>query len=283
MTLKKLFHFIHYSHLPLVIMAMVLTGTISAVLHQTVAWRVVLLTGSATFLIYSIDNLLDWENERFRYLQISKIVRAYHRLTYLLMPLATGLIFLLIYNRSNQFKVVIFLLGIAAAMATTHLPKYRPFSLLIKDRHHHFLVNRIFVSAVWTAVVVFLPGFYGDEGISPRTWRVFFYTYNLIFIYSTLWRLEKVDWELREQLIASKLFPALILLAMLSMVSVIHEVLSGLTPTHNLVNLLPPVVSAITLLTIIREKDLTWQKISLFTLSLLILSSFSAFIHLILG
>lgn len=280
MTINQFFQLIYYSHLLLVTSAMILSSSISAVLYQTIEWQVVLLTGLATYLTYSVDNLIDWKNEKAHYRNISTHIQIYHKLTYFLIPCSAVIILLLLWQSPNIFQISTGLLGAAAVMSTTRLPFYRTGT--VKPDHHvwHFILNRIFISAVWTAVVVFLPILYGEHVITIRIWRAFFYIYGMIVVYASLWRLERVESELQEQLRKSNLLSGLSFLALFSMAIVVIDVKTGLAPVYGLINILPPITCLVATMTFGKNSRMSWQKLSLFTLSLMILSSFTTLFHL---
>jgi len=262
---------------------MILSISISAVLYQAIEWPVVLVTGLATYLTYSVDNLIDWKTDKAHYHKISTQIQLYHKVTYFLIPCSAGTILLLLWRSPNIFQISTGLLGAAAVMSTTRLPFYRTVSSNHLSPVWHFTNNRFFISAVWTAVVVFLPIIYGKHVITIRSWRTFFYIYGMIAIYASLWKLERVEPEIQKQLSASMLFPGLRFLSLVSMAIVIVDVLTGLTPGYGLVNVLPPILCLFASISLAKISRLSWEKISLFTISLLFLTIFSAIIHLVIA
>lgn len=283
MSLNQFFHLIYYSHLPLVGSAMILSISISAVLFQPIEWQVVFLIGLATYLTYSVDNLLDWNKEKDQYHNITTHIEFYHKLSYMLIPLSSVIIFMLIRESSNIFQVSTGLLGAAAAMMTARLPFYRVITSNPHSSVRHFLINRFFVSAVWTAVVVFLPIFYSNQPITIRIWRTYFYIFGIILMYATLWKLEKVEIDLQNQVRSTSLIYGFSFLTLISMSIVVIDSLTGLAPAYGLVNLLPPITFLVASITIVRNSKLSWQKLSLLTLILLIITGISATIHLMMA
>jgi len=282
MSLKQFLHLIYYSHLPLVGSAMILSISISAVLFQPIQWQVVLLIGLAAYLTYSVDNLLDWNKEKAQYHNITTHIEFYHKLSYMLIPLSSVIIFMLIRESPNIFQISTGLLGAAAAMMTARLPFYRVITPKSPSPVRHFMINRFFVSAVWTAVVVFLPIFYSNQPITIRIWRTYFYVFGMILMYATLWKLDKVEIDLQNQVRTPSLIYGLSFLTLISMSIVVIDVFTGLAPAYGLVNLLPPIIFLVASIEILRSPKLSWQKLSLLTLILLIITGFSAIIHLIM-
>jgi len=118
MSRRRFFQFVYYTHTPLVVLAMVLTGTISAVLFQRLSLQVIVLVGLSTYFTYSLDNLFDWKKDQTHYQNIEGMIQIYHKVTYLLIPSTAVGIFLLILQSSNELRIGILLLGAAVAMST---------------------------------------------------------------------------------------------------------------------------------------------------------------------
>jgi len=199
---KNILKLIYYSHFPLVFLAMILTGSISSVVYRHVNWQVILLVGLSTYLTYSLDNLIDWNRDKSRYTEIIRLVQTYHKFTYVLIPVAAiGILFLVIQS-SNELRIGVLLLGAAAAMSTTRFSNYRENSSKDSQQVIWFLMNRLFISLVWTTVCVFIAVWYDDLPIIPRTWHTFIYMFVLILSYSVIWKLEKSASTLQKKVFA---------------------------------------------------------------------------------
>jgi len=101
-------------------------------------------------------------------------------------------------------------------------------------------------------------------------------------MYATLWKLDKVEIDLQNQVRTPSLIYGLSFLTLISMSIVVIDVFTGLAPAYGLVNLLPPIIFLVASIEILRSPKLSWQKLSLLTLILLIITGFSAIIHLIM-
>jgi hypothetical protein len=283
MSRRRIFKFFYYTHIPLVLLAMVLTGTISSVLYGDLNFKVILLVGLSTYLTYSLDNLFDWRKDQSHYLSVQSIIQTYHKITYLLIPAAALGIFILVNQSSNELRIGILLLGAAAAMSTTRFSIYRGNTKPDSSKLLGFFLNRLFISFIWTTVCVFLPIWYENLPIKPITWHTFLYMYSLILSYAVIWKLEKSDFLLQKTVFSSKVSSLLMLLPMLALFLVVYDILIGLAPLHNLINLFPPIACMAGLLNIIQNPFNLQKKISRMTLILILLCSFSATLHLILA
>lgn len=281
MIKRNHFKLLYYSHIPLVFLAMVLAGTISAVLYQRINWQVILLVGLSTFVTYSLDNLMDWNRDKFHYESIQKAIERYHKVTYGLIGAAGAGIILLVFNSSNELRIGILLLGAAAAMNTTRFLVLKEHNKKNTERIIPFFLNRIFISLVWTTVCVFLPIWYDNRPIMPLTWHTFIYMYVLILSYAVIWKLEKSPFSLQKKVFSSRIPAALAGLTLLPMLVVVLDILRDYAPLHNLVNLAPPIACLIGLVKISSHPFNLQLKISLMTVILIVLCSFSAAIHLI--
>ena len=278
MSRRQFFLLYYYSHLPLIIMAMVLSGTINATLYQRLNFHVILLVGLATFLTYSIDNLIDWHKDASHYASITQIIRIYHKLTLILMPLASLGILYLICQSSNELQIGILFLGAAAVMGTTRLPINHENSDNTKESVSRFILNRFFISTIWTTVCVFLPIWYISGMITPRILTIFLYLFCLVFIYAVLWKFEKSSYSLKRKLLSSPLFKTLSGLAGTAMLLVIFDIVTGLASIFNLVNILPPLISLIYIRRIAQKPVFLRRAISQFTVILALLCTLSTVI-----
>lgn len=282
MSFRKTFSLIYYSHFPLVFLSMVLTGSVSTVVYKTINWQVVFLVGLSTYLTYSIDNLIDWKRDRIHYRHISGMIKIYHKFTYFLIPLSAAGIFLLVIQTTNELKIAILLLGAAVAMATTRFTNYRENSSLPSQKISGFIINRVFISVIWTMVCVFLPIWYSNLPIITRTWTSFFYMYFLVLSYAVVWKLEKGAYPLQKRVFNSSILLILSISMMIPIILVFHDIFSGLAPIYNLINLTPPIASMVGLKVIARNPIHLQKKVSLLTLVLFLLCSLSVYIHIIL-
>jgi len=283
MSIRQVFELLYYSHITLVALAMVLTGSISAVLYAQIKWQVVLLVGLSTFFTYSLDNLFDWKRDLSRYRNIKKFVQIYHKITYILIPSAVVGVLFLTFVSSNELRIGILLLGAAVAMGTTRLSNYRENSSNPYQSINRFILNRLFITTIWTTVSVFLPIWYDNTEIIGRTWNAFFYIFFLIFPYAVIWKIESSAETLKNKLFGSTLMKVMSLFPIISMIFVISDVITGVAPTFSLFNVLPPITIFAALFVIIKKPNALKKKISLLTIILIILCGSSTLIHLFVG
>ena len=280
MTHRNYFTLFYYSHIPLVVLAMVLTATISAVQYQRINWQVILLVGLSTYITYSLDNLIDWNRDKSHYKGLEVPIERYHKITYILIPTAAIGIIFLVFDSSNELRIGILLLGAAVAMNTTRFLVFKENANQESRKLIGFFINRLFISTVWTTVCVFLPIWYDNEPITSLTWHTFVYMYVLILAYAIIWKLEKSPHPLQKKVFPSNIPKVLASTTFLPIVLVFYDILSGTAPIHNLVNLAPPIACLIGILRISGHPFNLQKKISLMTFVLIVLCSFSAYIHL---
>jgi hypothetical protein len=277
MSIRQKFYLFYYSQISLVLLAIIITSSISAILYSTINWNVILLIGFSTYLTYSIDNLIDWKADQHHYVKISKYVGLYHKLTYFILPFVALLIVLLVLQSSNELKIGILLLGAFVLLGITRFSKNRDYATGPKQLVRSFLINRLFISLVWTIVCIFIPIWYDGYSITKLTLHTFVYSFFPIFTYAFLWKFEKANKRLKKHLVYSKMFSCVLILPIIPMIIVILDVLIGFRPPSNLVNILPPAVMLITMRYIYQNQFCLRHKIIFLNLIL----SFTIFCTLI--
>lgn len=278
MSRRQIFHLFYYSQLPLILMAAVLTASISSVLFSEIYWESLLLVGVSTFLTYSLDNLIDWPKDRTHYASISPAVRIYHRALYGLIPISAVIVIFLILRSPADLRIGILLLGAAVVMGVSRFSFYRDDP---QNDVRPFIINRIFITTVWTIVCIFVPIWYGHVPPFGKTARTFVYMLMLIGVYAVLWKFEKSTYLLKKRLIHSRLFSVLALMTVLAMGLVVYDVLVGTYLPFHLITLLPPLIELIALVYIVNSPILIREKISLLTVIMMVITSVTATLHLI--
>jgi hypothetical protein len=279
--IKNTLTFIYYSQMPLVLMAMVLTASISAVLTQAIPWTSVLLVGAATYFAYTLDNLIDWQRDKLHYQSIQNQIETYHRITYPILILTAVAIIYLILQSPEKLKIGLLLLGATTAMGIVRFSNYRSAHSESMNLVH-FILNRLFITVIWTTVCVFLPLWNNDSTATPKTLRTALYIGQLIFSYAVLWKLEKSSPTLIGQILNSYWINVLEFLCLSAMTQVVLDVILQEFPLHNLLNLLPPLTSLLFLIKINKQPEKLRQKIGLLTLIMIFLTALSTVVHLIL-
>lgn len=283
MSRRQNFNLFYYSHIPLALLASLLTASISMVINSQLNWNVVSLVGLSTFLTYSIDNLIDWKRDKDQYKNIRDKIEVYHKITYLILPVITVAIILIILKSSNEFLVSILLLGAVAAMGTTRFANYRMNSSDSKQPIRMFFLNRIFISVVWSIVCIFVPLWYEGSKITTLTWHTAVYVFFIVFIYAVFWKLERSPSLLKKRLCLSGLLPFLSFLPLISIVFVLIDIFIGIRPLHNLINLLPPVVCILATYRMSKYPFLLRQKITYMTVGMVLSTSLSLIVHFLLS
>ena len=107
---NQIFNLIYYSHIHLVIMAMVMTIAMNFVLTQHVSWQAVLLIGLATFVTYSLDNLVDWKKDKPLYPDESILIKRYQRVSIVLIILSLiGIMWIMLTTSAATTLTLVFL------------------------------------------------------------------------------------------------------------------------------------------------------------------------------
>ncbi len=280
MSRRQVFFFFYYTQLPLIIMAMVLTGSINAVLYQQISWPAILLVGLSTFIAYSIDNLIDWQKDRDHYQGIIPIARIYHRISYVLLPAAAIAVTLLVLKSPEDLRIGMLLLGATVAIGVTRIAAYRSIKGKKQEKAYQFILNRVFISVIWTIVTVFVPIWYDQHPIILQVWRTAIYMFFLIFNYAVIWKFEKSPYALKKQLISARLFLVLSILCILAVLLAIFDVAQGLFPVPGLVAVLPPLALLLSLQFIAKSPIMLRRKITWITVLLAVLTIFVAAVHI---
>lgn len=283
MSHRQVFIFLYYTQLPLITMAMVLTGAINAVLYQQISWPAILLVGSSTFFTYSIDNLIDWQKDRAHYQAIIPIAAIYHQISYILIPAAALAVVLLVLKSPEDLRIGILLLGATVAMGITRIATYRSIKGKKPEKVYQFILNRLFISTIWTIVTVFVPIWYGQHPLIPQTWRTAIYMFLLIFNYAVIWKFEKSPYPLKKNLISARIFLILAILCLMAVLLAIFDVVMGLFPVAGLVAILPPLALLLGLQYIANSPIMLRRKITWLTALLAALTVFVAAVHVWAG
>jgi len=281
MSRRQIFNLFYYSHIPLALLASLLTASISMVINSQLNWNVILLVGLSTFLTYSIDNLIDWKRDKDQYQSIQDKIECYHKITYFILPVITIAIILTILKSSNEFLVSILLLGAVAALGTTRFANYRMNSSDSKQPIRMFFLNRIFISIVWSIVCIFVPLWYEGLRTTTLTWHTFLYIFSIVLIYAIFWKLERSPALLKKRLYQSGLLRILPILPLVSIIIVFIDIFFGIRPIHNLINLLPPVICILASYRMNKYPFLLRNKLTYMTLGLVLSTSLSLLVHLL--
>ena len=281
MSRRQVFILFYYTQLPLIAMAMVLTGSINAVLYQSISWPAVLLVGSSTYLTYSFDNLIDWKKDRLHYQTIAPMAVIYHQISYVLIPASAIAVILLVLKSPEDLRIGMLLLGATVAMGIARIASYRAIKAKRLETVPQFLLNRLFISVIWTIVTVFVPIWYDQHPLIIQTWRTAIYMFLLIFNYAVIWKFEKSPYTLKKELISARIFLVLALMSIAAVLLAIIDVVQGLFPVASLASVLPPLACLVFLQFIVNSPIMLRRKIAWLTGSLALLTIFVAAMHVI--
>jgi hypothetical protein len=253
-TRSRLFDIAYYSQIQLSLIAACLTVVVSAVTLQTVVWASVGIVGLGTYIIYSIDNLVDWREDRTRYPSLDRLNVPYRIWCALTVPLAIlGIVGMLPGAKGSFAGLLSALGGVALAVAT-----FRLIQPEIQDirRLRDILPNRLLVSMFWAINCVFLPGWYVDLPLTTKTWVTFAFVWQLSFITAVLWSLEFLstpDMPLESLTVAgisaNRIIAVLIVISASSATLAIVDILWGYFPPYNVVVICAPILNWIALST----------------------------------
>jgi len=250
------FNLIYYSHVHLVIMAMVLSAVVNLVLTQQVAWPAVIFIGMATFMTYSIDNLVDWPRDRVRYLEEEKLILAYHKVSVVLIFLC---ILGAIWFMATSNSVSIIGLALLAGAVLFSILRIPPGTGRVSQKVQSltgFLLNRVFISLVWGIICVFVPLWYAGFPVNLQAWTTAIYLWMLLFIYAVIWKQEKSSLFLQQTLDETSIRIYLQALSISAALVPVTNILVGRIPVRNLVNTLPPLLFFF----LLEKYHLDWKK-----------------------
>ncbi len=280
MTKHKTFSLFYYSQSQLVLIAIALTASTSSVLLGKISWESVGIVGISTFLTYSIDNLIDWEKDSKQYQDIIEFLPTYRLFCYILIPLCIVIISAFIIHSPAKLQLVLLLLSASSLSTIIRLPKHHIYTRL--SSLQTMTLNRLFISCIWAIVVVFVPVLYtGSSIIRPQVWMTFAYLWQLTFINALIWKFEKIETTLiNSGFLKTKIIKTLKILSISTGLLTIIDIALGYFPLYNIVVLLTPIASYITLSYWASSKTNLRFIYTVFNSSQICFSILSAIVHL---
>jgi hypothetical protein len=236
---NQIFNLIYYSHIHLVIMAMVMTAAMNFVLTQYVSWPAVLLIGLGTFVTYSLDNLVDWKKDKALYPDEFILIKRYQYVSIVLVVLAIIGIGWIMLTTSAALTLTLVFFAAVVLLSTIRFAAYRRVDSVSLHSIANFFVNRVFISLVWSAVCIFVPLMYEGMPVTWQAWSSLIYLWPLVFVYAVIWKLEKSEPYLRSALNTSPLRIYLQHLCLLTTLIPITNFILGKITSRSLVNILP--------------------------------------------
>lgn len=280
---NQIFTLIYYSHIHLVIMAMVMTTAMNFVLTQHISWPAVLLIGLWTFVTYSLDNLVDWKKDKVLYPDESILIKRYQRVSIVLIVLCLIGISWIMLTTSAALTLTLAFLAAVVLLSTIRFAAYRRADSVWRNSIASFFVNRVFISLVWSAVCIFVPIIYEGIPVTWQAWSSLIYLWPLVFVYAVIWKLEKSDPYLRSALNTSPLRIYLQHLCLLTTLIPITNFILGKITSRSLVNILPGLVIFILLEILHLEWKITRKQLLRIAMIMGGVSLAVFLIHLIFG
>ncbi len=247
-----LFGLFYYSQIQLGLGAMFLTGAVSAVLTGEVIWNSILIVGLSTYIVYSIDNLIDWNEDRERFRSIEQIYWLYRIWCYLTIPLATLVVMWLTIEAHQGFFSLLALAG-TLSLGTVLLQLARRAPQVIHALRD-ILPNRLFISLVWAVIAVYVPVWYLNQPTVPQTWMALAFVWQLTFVNAVLWSLEilleRTTGVENDRVAGIPVLTAIRALQVISFSAVVLavvDILLGYFPIYNIVIITTPLLNMITL------------------------------------
>lgn len=182
--MSRLYEAWYFSRLQLCLANLAVTAANGRVLFDRVDLRPLLVAGLGTFVIYSLDDLLDRarDEQRFPHLQAIRAGRTAWLCATL--PIATAaLAALATHMRRDRLGLLVALAG--ASLVLSLVSVLRP---AWRASARWPLVRASAVSAVWAAVCVGAPSVYAAETLDSRTVLAFVFEWLTMFVIVTLWR-----------------------------------------------------------------------------------------------
>jgi hypothetical protein len=234
---KNWLAFLHHTRLQMSVTALALTLASGRVLVGRVQWQPALIVALCTYLVYNLDNLLDWRHEQAWLHALRPLWKAYLAWCAVTLPAAAGGVLLLLLDTGLRLVTLILGLG-AASLAVTWLTR-RPWK---RDRPQALLwAERLFVSLVWALASVLVPVRYAGEPVVAQTLMSIAYVWQLGWVASMIWDLTSTGTTAsaeQEQSLPVRLgerawLRALKIVTLSATVLALVDILLGYFPWHN--------------------------------------------------
>lgn len=183
--MKKIFEFLYYLNVHLCILAMSLSAASARVLNGEVKWIPVVIAGLGTYVIYNLDNLVDWSKESYLFNAITMSWNSYR--TWCLITIPVSLIVILALSLLVHINFLLFLVGLGLASGI-----YIAITFLINDRRNSVTVlhsAKLFDAFVWAVIIVLIPNRYGEYPFVAQTAMAVAYTWMLVWVGVMVWDL----------------------------------------------------------------------------------------------
>jgi hypothetical protein len=241
-SLHHWINLIHYSRILISLLAMSLTTSCSMILTGWIEWDAVIIVGLGTYVIYNIDNLLDWNHEDPKPNLNGAWERSYFFLCLLTIPPASFYASAILIN--SRFDSLL-LLGTLTLISLLHILVTRK-----PSRATGILVwiEPITVSIIWTLVIVLMLVSLGRVPFSVQMGRAFVFVWELCFIGVLIRQLSLTTGEFGSQvqqstaqtISASNLVKVIGLVSILMFLMVAYDTYIQLFPWYNAFLLVVP-------------------------------------------
>ena len=242
--------FLHYSRVQFCMLAMSLTAASSRVLVGQIEWQPVLIVGFSTYVIYSLDNLLDRPGEKHLPETIKNGWNVYFLWCIFTIPLALAGTLLLVTQSAIKFLALLIGLG---TISIAHI-------LLSRQSKAHdrstitLWIEHLTDSLTWALVVVLIPVQYAGQHIVAQVIMAVAYMWQLSWVGVMVWDLTNSAVERQHQtqnlsvlLGEHRVIRLLRIVSVSSWVLAVVDILLGYFPWYNLSVTFGPIASLILL------------------------------------
>lgn len=244
---------LHYSRFPLIVTSGLLATTNSSVLIGSFAWQPTVIVMLGTYIVYTIDNLIDWSREREILSHIESVYICYRNISIVFMLVASVAIILLSLNRGVQFALTLMIfylisLGIIIVSRVT--------KLFTPDTTYYW-VERLVVALSWSLITLAVPLQYADAEYDITALLTFVYVWQIAWVIGVIWRystvvnLVQINGEMSDEKVNVEILKTKRLVQILQIVCIIAatqatvDILLGFFPVHNSIVLTVPIVELV--------------------------------------
>ncbi len=242
---------LRFSRLELSILVSSLTVASSEVLVDEVVWPVVFIVGLSTYVVYNLDNLLDWPSEKHALGAFSKNWKTYTLWCVPTILLSLFGIATFAIHSTPSFLLLLAILGTLGVgyVWMTRRPKDRPWMAL--------LAEQIVDALVWSLVVALLPVVYVGHPLTPQVLMAIAYMWQLCWVGTAIWNLTYTvaylspelhrTPTLTQKLGENQLIRLAVTVSLTALVLAVVDVCLGYFPWYNLAVVSGPAVNLILL------------------------------------
>lgn len=241
---------IHYVRLPLILTSGLLVATTSIVMLGKIEWQPVCIVMLGTYVVYTIDNLIDWAKESHLLKHLETVHKRYRYASWFGIPAALAILtFLSLTNSLVFFLALGTIYGISLLIIiTARLTK------LFLQQTLYYWIERLIVALSWAGVTVFVPLRFSDEPFDTIALLTLVYLWQIAWIIGVVWRYSSVmslflvNDSLSEQRINQEvnrtktLVIILQIICFTALIQAIVDIALGFFPIYNSIVLIIPIL-----------------------------------------